>query len=117
MLACGVGRALRQAGKDISLRNMFREGGATASSLWAFKRPYSDFVFAESVDLGVPGGSARRGSSARLACLPPTTSNGKCWNHVPRKDMVAVFDWQPRGDNQYFLPARIKRYIDGGRGA
>ena len=27
--------------------------------------------------------------------------------------MVAVFDWQPRGDNQYFLPARIKRYIDG----
>ena len=44
---------------------------------------------------------------------PPTTSNGKCWNHVPRKEMVAVFDWQPRGDNQYFLPARIKRYIDG----
>ena len=27
--------------------------------------------------------------------------------------MVAVFDWQPRGDNQYFLPAQIKRYIDG----
>ena len=44
---------------------------------------------------------------------PPTTSNGKCWNHVPRKEMVAVFDWQPRGDNQYFLPAKIKRYIDG----
>ena len=42
---------------------------------------------------------------------------GKCWNHVPRKEMVAVFDWQQRGDNQYFLPAKIKRYIDGGRGA
>ena len=36
-----------------------------------------------------------------------------CWNHVPRRDMVAVFTWRPRGDNQYFLPAPIKRYIDG----
>ena len=37
--------------------------------------------------------------------------------YVPRKEMVAVFDWQPRGDNQYFLLAKTKRYIDGGRGA
>ena len=43
----------------------------------------------------------------------PTTSTSKCWNHVPRRDMVAVFTWRPRGDNQYFLPAPIKRYIDG----